>query len=225
LKEQWCIPPESNAEFVAAMEDVLEVYHRPYDEKRPLVCLDEASRQLIGEIVEPIPAQPGQPQRIDYEYVRNGTANLFMIFEPLLGWRHVEVTERRTAKDLAEVLRWLVEDVHAEAEKVVLVTDNLNTHTTACLYEAFAPERARRIAEKLEWHHTPKHGSWLNMAEIELSVLSRQCLNRRIESREEMQQQVRAWKDERNEREVKVQWRFTTAEARIKLRKLYPSLE
>jgi DDE superfamily endonuclease len=225
LKEQWCIPPESNAEFVAAMEDVLEVYHRPYDEKRPLVCLDEASRQLIGEIVEPIPAQPGQPERIDYEYVRNGTANLFMIFEPLLGWRYVEVTERRTAKDLADVLRWLVEDVHAEAEKVVLVTDNLNTHTPACLYEAFAPEQARRIAEKLEWHYTPKHGSWLNMAEIELSVLSRQCLNGRIESREEMQQQVRAWKDERNEREVKVQWRFTTAEARIKLRKLYPSLE
>jgi DDE superfamily endonuclease len=225
LKEQWCIPPESNAEFVAAMEDVLEVYHRPYDEKRPLVCLDEASRQLIGEIVEPIPAQPGQPERIDYEYVRNGTANLFMIFEPLLGWRYVEVTERRTAKDLADVLRWLVEDVHTEAEKVVLVTDNLNTHTPACLYEAFAPEQARRIAEKLEWHHTPKHGSWLNMAEIELSVLSRQCLNGRIESREEMQQQVGAWKDERNEREVKVQWRFTTAEARIKLRKLYPSLE
>jgi hypothetical protein len=225
LKEQWCIPPQSNAEFVAAMEDVLEVYHRPYDEKRPLVCLDEASRQLIGEIVEPIPAQPGQPQRIDYEYVRNGTANLFMIFEPLLGWRYVEVTERRTAKDLADVLRWLVEDVHTEAEKVVLVTDNLNTHTPACLYEAFAPEQARRIAEKLEWHHTPKHGSWLNMAEIELSVLSRQCLNGRIESREEMQQQVGAWKDERNEREVKVQWRFTTAEARIKLRKLYPSLE
>jgi hypothetical protein len=225
LKEPWCIPPQSNAEFVAAMEDVLEVYHRPYDEKRPLVCLDEASRQLIGEIVEPIPAQPGQPQRIDYEYVRNGTANLFMIFEPLLGWRYVEVTERRTAKDLADVLRWLVEDVHTEAEKVVLVTDNLNTHTPACLYEAFAPEQARRIAEKLEWHHTPKHGSWLNMAEIELSVLSRQCLNGRIESREEMQQQVGAWKDERNEREVKVQWRFTTAEARIKLRKLYPSLE
>jgi hypothetical protein len=225
LKEPWCIPPQSNAEFVAAMEDVLEVYHRPYDEKRPLVCLDEASRQLIGEIVEPIPAQPGQPQRIDYEYVRNGTANLFMIFEPLLGWRYVEVTERRTAKDLADVLRWLVEDVHTEAEKVVLVTDNLNTHTPACLYEAFAPEQARRIAEKLEWHHTPKHGSWLNMAEIELSVLSRQCLNGRIESREEMQKEVWAWKDERNEREVKVQWRFTTADARIKLRKLYPSIE
>jgi hypothetical protein len=225
LKEQWCIPPQANAEFVAAMEDVLEVYHRPYDEKRPLVCLDEASRQLIGEIVEPIPAQPGQPERIDYEYVRNGTANLFMIFEPLLGWRYVEVTERLTGKDLADVLRWLVEDVHAEAEKVVLVTDNLNTHTPACLYEAFAPEQARRIAEKLEWHYTPKHGSWLNMAEIELSVLSRQCLNGRIESREEMQKEVWAWKDERNEREVKVQWRFTTADARIKLRKLYPSIE
>jgi hypothetical protein len=207
------------------MEDVLEVYHRPYDPKRPLVCLDEASRQLIGEVAQPTPAEPGQPERIDYEYVRNGTANLFMVFEPLLGWRYVEVTERRTAKDLADVLRWLVEVVHEDAEKVVLVTDNLNTHTPACLYEAFPPEQARRIAEKLEWHYTPKHGSWLNMAEIELSVLARQCLNRRIESREEMEYEVGAWQDDRNEREVKVKWQFTTADARIKLRKLYPSLE
>jgi len=152
------------------MEDVLEVYHRPHDENRPLVCLDEASRQLIGETIQPIPAEPGQPERVDYEYVRNGTANLFLAFQPLIGWRDVIVTERRTAVDLAEVLRWLVEDVHAEAEKIVLVTDNLNTHTPACLYEAFPPEQARRIAEKLEWHYTPKHGSWLNMAEIELSV-------------------------------------------------------
>jgi hypothetical protein len=207
------------------MEDVLEVYHRPYDEKRPLVCLDEASRQLIGEVAQPLPAEPGQPERFDYEYVRNGTANLFMIFEPLVGWRYVEVTQRRTAKDLAEVLRWLVEVVHEDAEKVVLVTDNLNTHTPACLYEAFPPEQARRIAEKLEWHYTPKHGSWLNMAEIELSVLSRQCLDRRMESQEQMEREVGAWQDERNEREVKVQWQFTTADARIKLRKLYPSLE
>jgi hypothetical protein len=207
------------------MEDVLEVYHRPYDPQRPLVCLDEASKQLIGEVIQPLPATPGQPERFDYEYTRNGTVNLFMVFEPLLGWRHVGVTERRTAKDLAEVLRWLVEEVHHEADKVVLVTDNLNTHTPACLYEAFEPEQARRIAERLEWHYTPKHGSWLNMAEIELSVLARQCLDRRIESREEMEQEVGAWQGERNEREVKVQWRFTTADARIKLRKLYPSLE
>jgi len=207
------------------MEDVLEVYHRPHDENRPLVCLDEASRQLIGETIQPIPAEPGQPERVDYEYVRNGTANLFMAFQPLIGWRDVIVTERRTAVDLAEVLRWLVEDVHAEAEKIVLVTDNLNTHTPACLYEAFPPEQARRIAEKLEWHYTPKHGSWLNMAEIELSVLARQCLDRRIATREEMDQEVQAWRSARNDREVKVQWRFTTADARIKLRKLYPTLE
>jgi hypothetical protein len=206
------------------MEDVLEVYHRPHDENRPLVCLDEASRQLIGEVAQPIPAEPGQPERIDYEYQRNGTANLFMLFQPLIGWRDVVVTQRRTAKDLAEVLRWLVEDVHAQAEKVVLLTDNLNTHKPACLYEAFPPEQARRIAEKLEWHYTPKHGSWLNMAEIELSVLSRQCLDRRIASAEEMKQEVQRWQDDRNEREIGVQWRFTTADARIKLRKLYPTI-
>jgi hypothetical protein len=207
------------------MEDVLDVYHRPYDEKRPLVCLDEASRQLIGEAVQPLPAEPGQPERFDYEYVRNGTANLFMIFEPLLGWRHVAVTERRTAKDFAAVVRWLVEEVHDEAEKVVLVTDNLNTHKAASLYEAFPPEQARRILEKLEWHYTPKHGSWLNMAEIELSVLERQALGDRIETSEEMVRTTGAWEEDRNERGAAVKWRFTTADARIKLHKLYPSLE
>ena len=206
------------------MEDVLDVYHRPYDEERPLVCLDEASRQLIGETIQPIPAEPGQPERFDYEYVRNGVATLFMVFMPLLAWRSVWVTERRTAKDFAEVLRWLVEDVYEDAKKVVLVCDNLNTHTPACLYEAFPPEQARRIAEKLEWHYTPKHGSWLNMAEIELSVLSRQCLDRRIESAEEMEREIGVWQDDRNEREVGVQWRFTTADARTKLRKLYPTI-
>jgi DDE superfamily endonuclease len=210
---------------VAAMEDVLEVYHQPYDESRPLVCLDEASKQLVGEVVEPIPAAPGQPERYDYEYTRNGTANLFMVSEPLLGWRAVHVTERRTAVDFAEVVRWLVEDVHAEAEKVVLVMDNLNTHKIASLYEAFAPERARRIAEKLEIHHTPKHGSWLNMAEIELSVLARQCLDRRIESREELEREVAAWEEDRNERMVEVKWQFTTADARIKLHRLYPATQ
>jgi hypothetical protein len=207
------------------MEDVLDVYHRPYDEKRPLVCIDEASRQLVGEVVRPLPPEPGQPERFDYEYVRNGTANLFMISEPLLGWRAVQVTERRTAKDFAEVLRWLVEEVHAQAEKIVLVTDNLNTHKAASLYEAFPPEQARRIAERVEWHYTPKHGSWLNMAEIELSVLSRQCLDRRIGTRDEMKGEVAAWEAERNERGVEVRWRFTTVDARIKLHRLYPSLE
>src|SRR5262249_31054841 len=146
LREQWCLPPEADAEFVCALEDVLEVYHRPNDEDRPLVCLDEASKQLVGEVIEPIPAQPGQPERYDYEYSRSGTANLFMISEPLLGWRAVKVTERRTAVDFAEVLRWLAEDIHPEAERIVVVLDNLNTHKLASLYEAFEPERARRIA-------------------------------------------------------------------------------
>ena len=207
------------------MEDVLEVYHRPYEEKRPLVALDEASKQLVGEIVQPLPPEPGQPERFDYEYVRNGTANLFMISEPLLGWRAVQVTERRTAQDFAEVLRWLVEDVHPDAEKIVLVLDNLNTHKLASLYETFPPEQARRIAERLEIHHTPKHGSWLNVAEIELSVLTRQCLDRRLGSAEELRREVAAWEADRNERAVEVRWRFSTAEARIKLHRLYPSLQ
>ena len=225
LKEQWCIPPQADAEFVCAMEDVLEVYHRPYDEQRPLVCLDEASKQLIGETRQRLPAEPGQPERFDYEYERKGTANLFMISEPLLGWRAVQVTERRTAKDFAEVVRWLVEEVHGDAEKVVLVMDNLNTHTAASLYEAFPPEQARRIIERLEIHHTPKHGSWLNMAEIELSVLARQCLDRRIESSEELRREVEAWELDRNERQVEIKWQFTTAEARIKLHRLYPVIQ
>ena len=207
------------------MEDVLDVYHRPYDETRPLVCLDEASKQLIGEAVRPLPAAPGRPERFDCEYVRNGTANLFMVSMPLLGWRAVRVTERRTARDFAEVVRWLVEEVHPEAEKIVLVMDNLNTHKLASRYEAFPPERARRIADRLEIHHTPKHGSWLNMAEIELSVLSRQCLDRRIESMAAMRKEVAAWEEARNEEQIEVRWQFTTAEARIKLHRLYPVLQ
>jgi hypothetical protein len=204
------------------MEDVLEVYHRPYDERRPLVALDEASKQLVGEVVQPVPARPGQPERFDYEYVRNGTANLFMLAEPLLGWRTVQVTERRTARDFAEVLRWLVEELHPEADKVVVVMDNLNTHKLASLYEAFEPERARRIAEKLEVHHTPKHGSWLNVAEIELSVLAGQCLDRRIPDSATLRREVAVWEEDRNERGGAVRWRFTTADARIKLHRLYP---
>jgi hypothetical protein len=207
------------------MEDVLDVYHRPLDPKRPLICLDEASKQLIGEVARPVPAAPGRPERIDYEYTRNGTVNLFMISEPLTGRRHVEVTDRRTAVDFAEVVRTLVEEMYPEAEKVVLVMDNLNTHKLASLYEAFPPEQAKRIADRLEVHHTPKHGSWLNMAEIELSVLSRQCLGRRIETREELEREVAAWERERNERGVPIRWRFTTADARIKLRRLYPTTQ
>jgi hypothetical protein len=204
------------------MEDVLDVYHRPIDPKRPLICLDEASKQLLGEVAQPVPAGPGRPERIDYEYTRNVTANLFMVSEPLTGWRHVEVTERRTAVDFAERVRDLVEEVDPDAEKVVLVMDNLNTHKLASLYEAFPPEQTRRIADRLEIHHTPKHGSWLNMAEIELSVLSRHCLDRRIGTREELEREVAAWEEERNERGVEIRWRFTTADARIKLRRLYP---
>jgi DDE superfamily endonuclease len=217
------LPDGPSGEFVARMEDVLEVYHRPFDPKRPQVCIDESSKQLVSEVRAPLPTRPGNAARYDFEYKREGTANLFMISEPLLGWRAVTVTDRRTARDFAEVLRWLAEDVHPDAEKLVLVTDNLNTHDPGCLYEAFEPDRARRIAERLEWHYTPKHGSWLNVAECELAALSGQCLNRRIGSMARLRQVVSAWEDERNEREVGVDWQFTTAEARVKLRRLYPA--
>ena len=223
-KEQWVIPPDQSGEFVARMEDILEVYHRPFDERRPLVCVDEVPVQLVGETRVPLPPRPGRAERYDYEYRRNGTANLFMVFEPLLGWRAVQVTDRRTAKDFADVLRWLVEELHPDARKVVLVADNLNTHTPGCLYEAFAPARARAIAERLEWHYTPKHGSWLNMAEIELAALTKQCLARRLESAAALGRAVSAWEDERNERQVEARWQFTTAKARVKLHRLYPSL-
>lgn len=206
------------------MEDVLEVYHRPHDPARPVVCLDEASRQLIGETRVPIPAAPGQPAREDFEYARNGTANLFTIGQPLNGTRHVEVTDRRTAVDFAEVLRLISDDLCEDAEKIVLVMDNLNTHKLSSLYLAFEPEEARRLWERFEVHHTPKHGSWLNMAEIELSVLSRQCLDQRFEDREALSRAVDAWLIERNERGVAVNWQFTTADARIKLKHLYPSI-
>jgi hypothetical protein len=205
------------------MEDVLEVYHRPHDPKRPQVCIDESSKQLVSEVREPLPARPGTPARYDYEYRREGVANLFMISEPLAGWRHVEVTDRRTAKDFAEVLRWLAEDRYPDADRIVLVTDNLNTHDPGCLYEAFEPDRARRIVERLEWHYTPKHGSWLDVAECELAALASQCLDRRIGSMARLKQVVRAWEEERNRRKVGVNWRFTTADARVKLRHLYPA--
>ena len=205
------------------MEDVIEAYHRPYDATRPLICIDESSKQLVSEVRAPLPARPGAPARHDYEYKREGTANLFMISEPLPGWRHVEVTDRRTAKDFAEVLGWLAEDLHPDADRLVLVTDTPNTHGPGCLYEAFEPDRARRIAERLEWHYTPKHGSWLNVAECELAALSGRCLSRRTGSAARLRQVVEAWENERNEREVGVDWRFTTADARVKRRRLYPA--
>lgn len=207
------------------MEDVLDVYHRPYDPKRPQVCVDEVPKQLVAETRAPIPPAPGRPARYDYEYRRCGVANVFMVSEPLLGWRSAQVTQRRTNRDFAEILRWLAEDMHPDAEAIVLVTDNLNTHTPACLYEAFPPEQARRIAERLEWHYTPKHGSWLNMAEIELAAPSKQCLDRRVGSIDQLRRSVTAWEDHRNERMLEIKWRFTTADARIKLHQLYPSIQ
>ena len=207
------------------MEDVLDVYTLAYDPKRPQVCFDERPKQLVGEIRKPIPPAPGKLARYDYEYKRNGVANIFMMFEPLAGKRHVKVTERRTKKDWAECMRQLVDDIYPKAEQIVLVMDNLNTHTKASLYEAFGPAEAKRIADKLEIHHTPKHGSWLNMAEIEISVMSRQCLAERMGNIMRLESEVLAWAEKRNGKEAKVDWRFTTAEARIKLKKLYPSLQ
>jgi hypothetical protein len=221
----WCIPPEHDCEFVAAMEDVLDVYHRPYDPKRPQVNLDEASKQLVGEIRVPLPPEPGRPARYDSEYVRNGTANLFVAFEPLAGWRHVAVTDTRTRADWAWFVKDLVDGRYQAAERVVLVMDNLNTHTIGSLYEAFPPDEARRIAEKLEIHHTPKHGSWLNMAEIELAALANQCLDERMEDKPALARAAAAWAAPRNEQKVGADWRFTTADARIKLKRRYPSIE
>lgn len=218
------IPPKANAAFVAAMEDVLEVYHRPHDPARPLVCLDETSKQLVAETREPEAMRPGQPARCDYEYKRNGVANLFMLFAPLEGWRHVEVTRRRTAIDYANILRDLADIHFPKAERIVLVQDNLNTHAPASLYEAFEPAEARRIIERFEWRYSPKHGSWLNLAESELAVLSSQCLDRRIADAATLTSEVAAWASRRNIHNAKANWRFTTANARLKLKTLYPAL-
>jgi len=218
------IPPDANAAFVAAMEDILEVYQRPYDRQRPLVCLDESSKQLVAETRVPIAAKPGQPGRHDYEYRRNGTANLFMMFAPLEGWRHVKVTDRHTAVDYAQVLKELSDTHFPGSAKIVLVQDNLNTHKPASLYEAFPPAEARRLVERFEWHYTPKHGSWLDMAESELGVLSSQCLDRRIPDQRVLKDEVAAWEADRNSKHAKANWQFTTADARVKLRRLYPAL-
>jgi hypothetical protein len=225
LKEQWCIPPKANAEFVYHMEDVLEVYKRPYDPTQPMVCMDEISKQLVSERRQPLPAQPGQAQRYDYEYRREGVCNLFMFFEPLRGWRHLKVTQRRTRQDWAWAMKELVDVYYPDAECITVVLDNLNTHTGASLYETFEPTEARRIWERLDLHYTPKHGSWLNMAEIELSVFARQCLNRRIPDQDTLRHEVAALEVERNRSLSAVNWRFTTADARIKLKKLYPVIE
>ncbi len=215
------IPPEQNAEFVWRMESVLEVYQTRYNSAFPVVCIDEATKQLVQETRVPIPAQP---ERVDYEYERNGTANLFMVCEPMMGWRRVEVTEHRTAVDYAHLLRDLVDLDYPEAAKIVVVQDNLNTHSPASLYKAFAPREAQRILQRLEFCHTPKHGSWLNMAEIELSVLSRQCLDRRIADFNTLKTEVKAWQEQRNQEQTWIDWQFTTADARVKLHRLYPSI-
>ena len=224
------IPPEKNAEFVAAMEDVLEVYMRPERPECPLVCMDETSKQLIKETRTSVPAEPateehaGHPERIDYEYERAGVSNIFMLFEPHTGRRHVSVTKRRTKKDWAELIKKLCDEIHPTAEKIVLVMDNLNTHAPSSLYETFPPAEARRLLERLEIHYTPKHGSWLNMAEIELAILSRQCLNQRIPSAERLKQLVAAWNKLRDKESTRVHWQFTTEDARIKLARLYPAI-
>jgi len=206
------------------MEDVLDVYKRPYDPKRPQVCFDERPKQLVGELRTPLPQSPGQPVRYDYEYRRNGVANLFMMFEPLVGKRQVKVTECRTKKDWAYCIRELADEIYPDADTIVLVMDNLNTHKKASLYEAFEPTEAKRIADKLEIHYTPKHGSWLNMAEIEMSVMARQCLSDRMDNIGYLQSEAMPWAEKRNAKEAKVDWRFTTADARIKLKRLYPSI-
>jgi hypothetical protein len=220
----WCIGTPS-ARYVAKMEDILDVYQRPYDVKRPVVCVDEAMKELHDTPRPGLPAKVGRPKRVDYEYSRQGQRNLFVTVEPMVGRCSVRMTERHTSVDFAEHLRWLVDEEYPEADMIVLVTDNLNTHTTASLYEAFDPSEAHRIANRLEWHYTPEHGSWLNVAEIEISILTRQCLARRIPDAETLEREVTAWQKEKNIAPSKINWQFTTDDARVKLRRLYPERE
>ena len=224
LKECWCIPPKANADFVCAMEDILEVYQRTYGEDEVLVCMDETSKQQVKETRIPLSPKVGNLEKYDYEYERNGVSNLFMLFAPLIGWRHVKVTDRHTKIDWAQLIKELV-DEHFPDKQIILVMDNLNTHKLASLYDAFEPAEARRIAERLELHFTPKHGSWLDMAEIEIGVMSRQCVNRRIPDQKTLRREINAWQKQRNQKAVCVDWRFTTADARIKLKSLYPSIQ
>ena len=207
------------------MEDVLEVYKQPYDPKRPLVCVDEMPKQLLMDTREPLPMRPGDPERFDYEYKRGGVADLFMLFEPLAGKRHIEITDQRRRVEWAEVMRIVSDELYPDTEKIVVVLDNLNTHVGAAFYLAFEPQEARRLVERFELHYTPKHGSWLNMAEIELSALTRQCLDRRIPDKDTLLTEVKAWQDQRNSEVIKVHWQFTTADARTKLKSLYPKFQ
>jgi hypothetical protein len=226
LRQQWCIPPAANAEFVCDMEQVLEVYHHPYDERYPVVCMDEQPKQLLEDARPGVPAQPGHPEQIDYEYVRHGSCCVWMFVEPLGGWRSAVATGRRTAVDWAHQVRTLVDDPrYLGAERVTLVCDNLNTHRLASLYQAFEPAEALRVAHRIELVHTPKHGSWLNMAESELSVVTRQCLGRRIGEVDIVDELARRWATERNRNQKGIDWQFRTADARIKLKYLYPKIE
>ena len=218
------LPSAPTGEFVARMEDILDVYARPHDLAHPVVCLDETSKRLLDDARPGQPAAPDQIAREDYEYVRHGVANLFLVCEPLAGWRDVRVTDRRTKHDFAATVRWLLDKKYPAAERVVLVLDNLNTHTLGALYEAFPPAEAHRLAQRLELHYTPKHASWLNIAEIEFSVLSRQCLDRRIPDRPTLEREVDAWVADRNDLPSRVDWQFRTPDARVKLKRLYPLL-
>jgi transposase len=224
LKEQWCIP-EVDAKYVWRMEDLLDLYAEPYDQKHPVICFDERPCPLIAEVRTPIPAKSGQLERYDFEYKRNGVVNLFGFFDPLAAWRHMEVSVHRTKVDCAHQMKALVDIHRPDAELIRVVLDNLNTHHPATLYENFSPEEANRILKKLEFHYTPKHASWLNQVEIEFSVLSRQCLDRRIATKEELSEQVIIWKDQRNALKANVNWRFASSDARFKLKYLYPSIE
>ena len=225
MEKCWCIPPKADTEFVFRMEDVLELYRLPYDPRYPVVCMDEASKQLIGEVRIPLPVAEGQPVRYDSEYERLGVCNQFMFVEPLRGWRKVFVRERRTMIDWAFCIREILDVHYPDAEKVRLVLDNLNTHTGASLYEAFSPTEARHLLSRLEIHYTPKHGSWLNMAEIEIGVMNGQCLDRRIPEQQIISEEVGAWEQQRNKDEAKIRWTFTVSDARVKLVKIYPSIK
>jgi transposase len=224
IKKQWCIPTQADASFVYHMEDVLAVYTRPYDPAWPQVCMDEINTQLLSETRDPLPMEPGQPKREDYEYERGGVCNVFLACEPLTGLRYTMVAARRTKHEWAQFIRRLSDEHYPEAEKIVLVMDNLNTHTLAALYEVFPVAEARRLCQRFEVHYTPKHASWLNMAEIELSALDRQCLSQRLASLEIAEQQVAAWTTRRNQQQVTINWRFTAEDASIKLKHLYPSI-
>ena len=224
MNDYWCIPPKESAEFVANMEDILDIYEMPYNPELPVVCMDEKPYQLLGDVREPLPMRPGNDRKTDSEYVRNGTCSIFAFVEPLGGKHHVSAHEHRTAIDWALEIRYLTDEMYPDAEKIILVMDNLNTHKPASLYKAFPPAEARRIIKRLEIHYTPKHGSWLDMAEIELNVMTRQCLGRRIETIDLLRSELSAWEAERNQNKSKIQWHFQSGDAREKLISLYPTI-